>query len=82
MLKLNIPIFQLDCANEIVVDKVNFLQSFREGLYTQDGTIFNGKPVYRNEDEGQVLYYNSNSNFGWSIGPSTSEYGLMSQVSS
>ena len=68
-----------DCAFEISVADVNDVQESREGVYTQDGSTFNGMPVYRSVS-GQYLYKASASNVGWAIGPSTTQAGLRSMV--
>jgi hypothetical protein len=70
--------YDLGCAYEIVVDEINESQDHRLGLYTQDGTTFNGAPVYRNS--GDYLYYSTSSSTGWAIGTSTSVSGIKSPV--
>lgn len=50
----------------------------RKGVYTQEGTTYNGKPVYRNGEH--ILYYYGVAQIGWAIGPNTQELGVKSTV--
>ena len=62
-----IMISPLECASEMSVAAIRSEASSYQGVYTQDGSTINGKPVYRS-NAGNYITFGPSSTVKWSIG--------------